>query len=183
MNFILVVAEFAVPHLLLTFFLNRAGLVKDTFARGAGFCVASRKLASVLKAVQAHLEDVRVKLDLNFLALGLGSCVNSLAEVFADRAAVVLVTQVQVSIELVGVHLLCRQVPIKLVSLRPAGAACLGHLRLLLAAPGEEASDGGEKAFLDLLLGRWWLLLGHSCDVSISVGELLVLAFLDDGQI
>lgn len=51
MNFILIVAEFAVPHLLLTFFLNCAGLVEDTYARCAGFCVASGNLASILKAI------------------------------------------------------------------------------------------------------------------------------------
>ena len=183
MNFILVVAEFAVPHLLLTFFHNCAGLVEDTFARSAGFCVASRKLASILKAIQGHLEDVCVKFNFDLLALRLGGCVNALTEVFADRSAVVLVTQIQVSIELVGVHLIRRHVPIKIINLLPAGTACLRcHLRLLLGAPGEEARDGGEKALLDLLLSGW-LLLGRNRDVSISVGKLLVLAFLDDGQI
>jgi hypothetical protein len=108
MNFILVVAEFAVPHLLLTFFHNRAGLVKDTFARGAGFCVASRKLASVLEAIQGDLEDVCVKFNFNLLALSLGSCVSTLTEILTDGSTVILVTQVQVSIKFIGVHLLRR---------------------------------------------------------------------------
>ena len=149
MNFVLGITKLAAPDLLLTFFLDRASLVEDTFARVTELGVASRELASVLKAVEGYLEDVCVELHFNLLALSLGSCVSSLAEVFSDGAAVVLVTQVQVTIELVGVHLLSRQVPVNLV----IGAGCLRrrYFRLLLFALGEEAGDRGEEALLNLL--------------------------------
>ena len=168
------VAEFASPRLLFTFLDNCASLVKDSFAQAANDGIACRKLASVLEAVKAHSEDVSVELYLNFLALSLLSRVSSLSEVFTNGATVVLVTQVQIAVKLIGVHLLRRRVPVDfsvclLLSLRRLRLGL--SIRLLVL--GEEASDGGEEAFLDLLLSG---LL--SCGAII-----LIFAFFNHRQV
>jgi len=101
MNFIPSIAKLARPYLLLFFRDYGACFVENTLTRSTELCIASRKLAPILQAVEGNLEDVGIELHLNSLTLFLLLFGHARAQVAAYRATFILIAQVQITIELI----------------------------------------------------------------------------------
>ena len=83
---------------------NCACFVENCFASRTKFCITRRKLTSALKALEGYLEDIGVKFDFDTLTLSPRCGVCTLAQVCPGDAALILVTQIKIAIELVGVQ-------------------------------------------------------------------------------
>lgn len=104
MNLVLRIAELAGPRLLVALLDNCARAIEDCLARGTEVGITSRQLSPILKALEAHLENVGVEFNFDALTLRLLRR-SATAEISTLCGAFVFITQVQITVELIRIHL------------------------------------------------------------------------------
>ena len=83
MHLVLSVAELTGPNLFVTLFDDRARAIEDSLASRADVGITSRKLSTILEAIEAHLENVGIELDFDALSVRLRCTTFALAQGFA----------------------------------------------------------------------------------------------------
>ena len=115
LNLVALVAELAHPELLVALGRQSRCRVEHALALLAEAGVASGQLSSLLQDVKLDLEHVCIELYLVLLAiffLLLRGCSPGLADLASSDRARVLVTEVEIAVEVVRVHFVAREVSI-----------------------------------------------------------------------
>ena len=101
------VAELTSPDLFVVFVDKLAGLIEHAFTILAELSISSHKLASMLEAIELNFEDICVEFNGELLSVFLRNRslharrLELLSHVSAIR---IIVTEIQISVELVRVH-------------------------------------------------------------------------------
>ena len=116
-NIVLIVAELALPNLVAIDLSEDTCRVEYCLTLCAEFCIASHELALLLETLHSNLKDVRIELNsisLTILFRWRSGKVRG-PELGALGGTTLIVTEIEVAIEIVRVHLVARQVAIHAV--------------------------------------------------------------------
>ena len=107
------VAELASPNLLTIFLYEHACLIEDSLAVRAKLCITRCELTPILKTFKGDSKDICVELYSVLLPASLGRSISACSHL---RPLVgLLITQVQVAVKLIRIHLFAREIPIEVL--------------------------------------------------------------------